>query len=108
MRLCNPDSLIEWRKVEPPRFKKDWPGRLVQAASVPHYNPVSPHAVPDMAVCEITRRDNYQSTMFELTLSWHCPACGHAHERRVPESWLDEGKLWFVENVGLADYRGSR
>jgi len=103
MRLCNPDSLIEWRKVEPPRFKKDWPGRLVQAASVPHYNPAPPHAVPDMAVCEITRRDNYQSAMFELTLSWHCPACGHAHERRVPESWLDEGKLWFVENVGLAD-----
>lgn len=108
MRLCNPDSLIEWRKVEPPRFKKDWPGRLVQAASVPHYNPVPPHAVPDMAVCEITRRDNYQSTMFELTLSWHCPACGHAHERRVPESWLDEGKLWFVENVGLADATWAR
>ena len=46
MRLCNPDSLIEWRKVEPPRFKKDWPGRLVQAASVPHYTPVPPACRP--------------------------------------------------------------
>lgn len=105
MRLCNPDCLIEWREVEPPRFKKDYVGKLARVDTFParHYSE-GPHLPPDGAVCEITRRGNdYGGGEFKLTLEWRCPACDKPHENLIPESDIGAGNLHFVEAAGLAD-----
>lgn len=106
MYFCNPDCLIEWRAVEPPRYKKDYVGKLVCVPGFDRrYAPGGPAMPPDGAVCRITRRSNdYGGDAFKLTLSWHCPACGRAHEELIPEAWIAEGKVRFVEAAGLADY----
>lgn len=108
MRFCNPDCLIDWREVSPPKFKKDYTGKLVRITAFhrPHRSEISgPDMPPDGAVCEIVRRGNDYSgdRTFSLDVSWHCPACGRPHEGHFPEAWLAEGKAAFVEPVGLAD-----
>ena len=106
MRFCNPDCLIEWRPAEPPRYKKDYVGKLVRVTEFDRqYLPDSAAVPPDGAVCEITRRSNdYGGGEFELTLSWHCPACHRSHKSLIPETWVSERKAFFVEPAGLADY----
>lgn len=106
MRFCNPDCLIEWREVSPPRYKKDYVGKLVRVAE---FNrrlfPDGPAIPPDGAVCTVTRRSNdYGGGEFRLTLRWNCPACERAHERLISETQIAEGKARFVEPAGLADY----
>lgn len=104
MRLCNPDCLIEWREVEPPRFKKDYVGKLVRVGKFPRHCPEGLHLPPDGAVCTIVRRSNdYGGGEFQLTVEWRCPACDRPHEGFIPESDLNSGNLRFVEPVGLAD-----
>ena len=104
MRLCNPDCLIEWRKVEPPKFKKDYQGKLLQVEAFTHYGYEGINLPPDGSVCEITGRGNdFGGGEFKLTLAWRCPCCGREHQQFVKESWLAEGKAHFVEPVGLAD-----
>lgn len=107
MRLCNPDCLIEWRAVEPPKFKKDYEGKLVRVQDFGHSalcDYTGSALPPNGAVCSISRRDNTDSGgIFKLTLSWSCPACGRNHTERIPESWISEGKAHFVEATGLAD-----
>lgn len=106
MRFCNPDCLIEWRPVEPPRFKKDYVGKLVRVAEFSRRHLSDSMGLPpDGAVCEITRRSNdYGGGEFKLTLRWHCPACERAHEKLISETQITEGKIRFVEPAGLADY----
>lgn len=106
MRFCNPDCLIEWRPVEPPRFKKDYVGKLVRVAEFSRRHLSDSMGLPpDGAVCEITRRSNdFGGGEFKLTLRWHCPTCDRAHEKLIPEVWIAEGKIRFVEPTGLADY----
>lgn len=107
MILCNPDNLIEWQTIAPPKFKKDWCGCLVQ---VPNFERNAAYRSckflpPDGGVCSIARRSNdYGGKEFKLELEWHCPACARAHTAFIPESWIDEGKASFVKAVGLADY----
>lgn len=104
MRLCNPDCLIEWREVPPPKFKKDYTGKLVRVDTFPRNFADGPHLPPDGAVCELTRRGNdYGGGKFQLTVEWRCPACDRPHEGFIPESDIDSGNLHFVEAAGLAD-----
>lgn len=105
MRFCNPDCLIDWRMVEPPRYKKDYVGKLVRVTEFDRrYFPDSAAVPPDGAVCKITRRSNdYGGGEFKLTLRWRCPACDMAHEKLIQEAWIAEGKARFVEPAGLAD-----
>lgn len=104
MRLCNPDCLIEWREVEPPRFKKDYVGKLARVDKFPRHCPEGPHLPPDGAVCAIARRGNdYGGGEFQLTVEWRCPTCDRPHEGFIPEADLNSGNLRFVEPVGLAD-----
>lgn len=104
MRLCNPDCLIEWRDVEPPRFKKDYVGKLVRVNAFSRWRPEGPHLPPDGSVCKIVRRSNdFGGGEFKLEVEWRCPTCDRPHEGFIPESDLNSGNLRFVEPVGLAD-----
>lgn len=106
MRLCNPDILIDWQAVPPPKFKKDYEGRLLRVLSFTRYTWQQGVDMPhDGSVCRVTRRFNSGGAGgFDLELAWHCPACDRAHSRTIPESWIAEGKAEFVNAIGLADY----
>lgn len=106
MRLCNPDILIRWRSVEPPRYKKDYEGRLLRVTGMTrHAWEQGPAMPPPASVCRIERRFNPGGTKgFELEVSWQCPACAKTHLRTIPESWLTEEKAHFVVPDGIADY----
>lgn len=106
MRFCNPDCLIQWRVVEPPRYKKDYPGKLVRVTDFGRRRLPDDAAIPpDGAVCTAMRRDNDSGgAQFKLALSWHCPACHRSHWSFIPEAWISERKAHFVEPAGLADY----
>lgn len=101
MRLCNPDCLIDWAVVQPPKFKKDYVGKLLKIMQFNKYR-VGAFLPPDGAVACIERRDNHGS-QFELQVSWRCPACDHQHTGYVPEAWIAEGRAQFVAPSGLAD-----
>ena len=105
MRLCNPDCLIEWRVVEPPKYKKDYEGKLLRIKQINHKYRVGAHLPPDGAVCHIERRYNGggAGNSFTLEVSWGCPACDSRHRETIPEAWITEGKAHFVEPIGLAD-----
>lgn len=105
MRLCNPDVLIDWRVVDPPRYKKGYEGKLLRVPKFTRHAWEEGRIPPDNAVCRIARRFNGGGgSSFTLELSWRCPACGHAHARTIGEEWLKEDKAFFVEPAGLADY----
>ena len=104
--LCNPDCLIEWREVPPPRYKKDWPGTFVRVPRFDDYLRRHEHPgsnlPPDGSVCLLSRRVTGEGEPVCI-LHWHCPGCLHCHETRIPDAWLAEGKAHFVEPAGLAD-----
>ena len=102
MHLCNPDCLIDWRVVAPPKFKKDYEGKLLRVGQFARYRPDGADLPPDGAVACIERRYN-NGSQFELQVSWHCPACEHPHTGYVPEAWIAEDKAQFVVPSGLAD-----
>ena len=102
MHLCNPDCLIDWRVVAPPKFKKDYEGKLLRVGQFARYRPDGADLPPDGAVVCIERRYN-NGSQFELQVSWHCPACEHPHTGYVPEAWIAEDKAQFVVPSGLAD-----
>lgn len=102
MRLCNPDSLIDWREVHPPKFKKDYEGKLLRVGQFRRYRHEGALLPPDGAVCRLDRRYN-NGQQFELQVSWRCPACDYPHTDYVPEAWIAEGKAHFVEPIGLAE-----
>lgn len=105
-----PDLLIDWRAIDAPKFKKDWPGKLVRVTKFQRWNLsgqfTGPHMPPDGAVCKIVRRSNDYGggSEFKIEMEWPCPACGYGHVNTIPESWFSEGKAEFVEADGIADY----
>lgn len=105
MNLCNPDCLIDWRAVEPPKFKKDYEGKLLRVDQFDRKYQTGATLPPDGAVCQIERRFNGggAGNDFTLEVSWACPACDRYHRKNIPESWISEDKAHFVEPIGLAD-----
>lgn len=105
MRLCNPDCLIDWRAVEPPKFKKDYEGKLLRVDQFDRKYQTGATLPPDGAVCQIERRFNGGGAGNDFTLEvfWACPACDRYHRKNIPESWISEDKAHFVEPIGLAD-----
>lgn len=102
MRLCNPDCLIDWKSVPPPKYKKDYEGKLLRIPTFSRYRPDGADLPPDGAVVYIERRYN-NGSQFEMQVSWCCPACDQPHTGYVPEAWIAEDKAHFVEPIGLAD-----
>ena len=78
MRLCNPDCLIDWNPVQPPKYKKDYEGKLLRIPRFVRYRPDGVDLPPDEAVVCIERRYNNGSQ-------------------------FAEDKAQFVEPSGLAD-----
>lgn len=105
MPLCNPDCLIDWRVVEPPKFKKDYEGKLLRVGQFDRKYQIGATLPPDGAVCQIARRFNGggAGNSFSLEVSWACPACDRYHRKDIPETWISEDKAQFVEPMGLAD-----
>ena len=105
MRLCNPDCLIDWAVAQPPKYKKDYEGKLLRVAQFDRKYQTGATLPPDGAVCQIDRRFNGggAGNSFSLEISWACPACDRYHRKDIPETWISEDKAQFVEPMGLAD-----
>jgi len=96
-----PADVRAWDVVPAPKFKKDYVGSFVRALDVPRNEYASVRdAVPDNAVMQIRTRNTgfgYSgSNKVVLNCDWHCPCCGHAHEKVLDESAIAEGKLQFL------------
>lgn len=87
-----------WRRVAPPRFKKDYRDKYVTAEDFSRARYGDRKVPPDGAVCLVERRYSEGAGQeFQLLLRWHCPYCGLSGCVIVPESWIGDGKLVFVE-----------
>lgn len=98
-------------RVDPPKHKKDWPGgRIMLKEAPPPINTYRPEkSPPRKTVLTIERRLNAKDSMSTswdvsylgniriLRCNWKCPFCECTHTAIIPESWIDEGKAWFVE-----------
>lgn len=87
-----------WRRVEPPRFKKDYRDKYVMAEDFSRVHWGDKQVPPNGAVCLLERRyAEGAGQEFQLLLGWHCPYCGLHSRVSVPESWIEDGRLVFVE-----------
>ena len=87
-----------WRRVDTPRYKKDYKGKYVTAEDFSDVRPEFVKVPPDGAVCLVERRASEGAGHeFLLYLEWRCPNCGLATHLWVPESWITDGRLVFVE-----------
>jgi len=111
-------DLRAWKRVDPPKFKKDYPGKMLRIREqilfktweykAHEYVEKADPLLPLGAVVALrTRYTNSINADGEkqaiLVCDWLCPCCGHKHERNIQESLLAEGKVEFVEaGDGLA------
>lgn len=113
-----PRDLRVWKKIDPPKYKKDYEGKLVQARAMPLRRSYDTSArgyverpdplVPDGAVLDLRRRYTLgDGKSAALVCDWPCPCCGHRHEREFRESDLAGGTLHFVEEAGLTKENGQ-
>lgn len=87
-----------WRRVATPRYKKDYTGKHVTSADFSRARCGNITSPPDGAVCLVERRASEGAGHeFLLYLEWRCPNCGLATHLWVPESWITDGRLVFVE-----------
>lgn len=87
-----------WRRVAPPRFKKDYRGKYVTAEDFSKVRYGDRNVPPDGAVCLVERRYSEGAGQeFQLLLRWRCPYCGLSGCVSVPESWIEDGRLVFVK-----------
>lgn len=116
--MPNIKTLKAYRKVEPPKFKKDYPGKLMRVNELPlTYRLGSCEKGPDELVANgsvLTLRQRYTNQSYggtdnpaSLVLDWHCPLCNHPHERTITEDYLADGRAEFVEEDGIAQGGGS-
>lgn len=107
-----PRDLRAWKRIEAPKYKKDYEGKLLRATRMPcrrYYDPAAngyvenpDPQVPDGSVLTLRRRyPNGGGKTATLVCDWLCPACGHKHERDFIDTVLDDGSLHFVEEDGL-------
>ena len=113
-----PLDLRAWKRVDPPKFKKDYPGKMLRIREqilfktweykAHEYVEKADPLLPLGAVVALrTRYTNGINADGEkqavLVCDWLCPCCGHAHERNLPESLLADGKIEFVEEESGLD-----
>lgn len=87
-----------WRRVDPPRYKKDYRDKFVTSGDFSPVRVGDMAAPPDGAVCRVeSRYSECAGQEFQLLLLWRCPHCGLICHVSVPESWIRDGRLVFVE-----------
>lgn len=107
-----PRDLLNYERIEPPRFKKEYEGQLLRILEMPQsraydlekreYVLQPDPLMPNNTVFSIRRRYTSGDKQATLICGWPCPCCGHTHEREFPESMLAEGKAEFVKQSGYA------
>lgn len=89
---------LGWRRIAPPRYKKDYMGKHVVAEDFSRARCGNLTSPPDGAVCLVERRYSEGAGQeFHLLLVWRCPHCGLSRRFSVAESWITDGRLVFVE-----------
>jgi len=107
-----------WREIPKPQRKGDYKGKfvkfLVDSSNERGGVIRKPSLIKAGAIAQVMDRDKYghvaihgsypfNSVLFKddadrvLIVSWQCPHCDTPHKEGLPESWIDEGKLVFVE-----------
>lgn len=107
-----------WREIPKPRQKSDYEAKfvkfLVDSPNVWGGLEKKASMIKAGAIAQVVDRDNYvhvaihgsypcNSALFKndsdrvLIVSWQCPHCDAPHKEGLPESWIDDGKLVFVE-----------
>ena len=107
-----PASIVAYRQISTPKYKKDYAGKLVRVSKMPAsksysfeergYVDVPEKLIPDGAVLALHRRDTNGAdsegkTIAHLCCHWDCPVCAHTHERFINESEIASGNITFVE-----------
>lgn len=101
----------EYKKIDPPKKKADWPGKLLElAVAPPRWQEIVPRYLPEVgAIVRIARRMNAKDTQGScddcshwgnfrvLKVHCECPHCHVRHTCFVPECWIAQGKAFFVE-----------
>ena len=116
----NPEN---WKEVETPKRKKDYEGRyiklLVDSPNVRSGIKTKPSLMKAGSILRIACRANYsvaamssypcKSSLFKdgkdrvLKVQWYCPMCDTSHFEGLPEAWIAEGKIVFVEGKTAED-----
>jgi hypothetical protein len=102
-----------WRRVPPPKYKKDWPGKrvVVRAPTERVYAEGKLVTRPDKLLgkgAALTVSQRYPLPVRDggkdacLVCLWTCPCCGRSHKREYLESGLDAGDFFFAEDAGPA------
>lgn len=106
-----------WTETETPKRKKDYEGRyiklLVDSPNVRGGWQSKPSLLKAGSILYIVSRVNQgqaamssfpcNSSVYSdskdrvLKVQWHCPHCDTSHYEGLPEAWLNEDKLVFVE-----------
>jgi len=114
-----------WQVAETPKRKKDYEGRyiklLVDSPNVRSGVKPRPSLLKAGSILWIAARVNQgqaamssypsNSNLYKdnkdrvLKVQWHCPVCDTPHYEGLPEAWIAEGKLVFVEQKTAEDLR---
>jgi hypothetical protein len=106
-----------WKEAETPKRKKDYEGKyiklLVDSPNVRGGVKSRPSLLKEGSILWIAARVNQgqaamssspsNSSLYKdgkdrvLKVQWHCPTCGTSHFEGLPEAWIAEGKMVFVE-----------
>ena len=109
--------IMKWIKVDAPKRKRDYRFKYVRLLEIPPSSsfdfqkgamrPPLPIRFGDIAQIYMRRKpeelDRLPLKIAEsfspkiLELKWDCPHCGATHSFYVPEHWIEEGKIEFVE-----------
>lgn len=93
-----------WRRVDAPRYKKDYRDKYVTAEDLSPARVGDMAPPPDGAVYRVVRRYSEGAGQeFQLRLRWRCIHCGLSCCIVVPESWIRDGRLVFVERDLVSD-----
>lgn len=113
-----------WKETETPKRKMDYEGQyiklLVDSPNVRGLDS-SRSLLTAGSILRITFRCNYgmaamssfpcKHSLFQdgkdrvLKVQWHCPTCDTPHYEGLPEAWIAEGKIVFVERKAAEEMR---
>lgn len=105
---------MEWQEVPAPHRKADYAGKRLRLLETPpkqrhKYDPSPELPIQPGDMAQIWMRRSFRDAECMdvdikswpegriLELRWQCPFCAELHSVLIPESWIAEGKVVFVE-----------